>query len=273
MSKNRLALYILYGFFITAVFLWWQFPSEAVTNYLFTAIHSKNPDMVLSAENSTFGILPSLTLQKATIRFIRTPKSTLEAEVVKIRPAIMKGLQGRLSCSVDANAYGGRIQTNVNFINRFTTRSPIAATMNLTRVNVGDCTFLKTLLGRKITGILEGSLTYSGRYDQAIKGTGDAKLTLTQGTIQLLKSMFGFDALTFDSITAHLTLSNGTLKVDSVNFSGRELRGSLKGNVYINRDINQSRLALKGSVEIPALNRTFSTYIGGTLNKPIPRLM
>jgi len=273
MSRKRLTLYILYGFFITAVFLWWQFPSEAVTGHLFAAIHDRNPEMVISAEDSTFGILPSVTLRKATLRFINTPNSLLEADVVKIRPAIMQGLQGRLSCLVDANAYGGRIHARVNFIHRFTTRSPIAATMDLARVNVGDCTLLKKHLGRKITGILDGSLTFSGRYEQAMKGTGDAKLTLTQGTIQLLKSMFGFDALTFDSISAQLALRNGTLKVDSITFRGKELRGSLKGNVYINRNINQSRLALKGSVEIPALNRTFSTYIGGTFNKPIPRLM
>jgi hypothetical protein len=55
-----------------------------------------------------------------------------------------------------------------------------------------------------------------------------------------------------------------------LNLNGKQLSGSFTGNIFLDRDIMQSRLAIKGNIEIPALDRKVSTTLKGTVSRPIP---
>jgi len=273
MRTKKWTFYIVYSILVTVVFLYWRFPSETVKNYIVSTLMSNYPDIILSIGNANPGFPPAIKFENLVIRFKNRPASALEAGVVRARPCLKSFFSNRLSFIINANAYGGNIDGSVSFANRFPAEEPIQVKVELDDINMVECSFIRTVLGRQIEGNLEGTIAYNGRYRETVNGTGMAKFVLLNGSIQLLKSMFGFDKLIFDSIKADMILKNQTLKINEFNLVGKQIQGFLKGNIYISSDIAQSRLALKGNADVPALNRRFSIFLNGTLANPIPRFM
>jgi len=269
--KKKL-LYITYGIVITIVFLYLLFPSEAVKHYIVTEVASRNPNVVVVIDDIRLGIPAVLEFDDVELRFKDKPGAVLEAKTVTAWPQLASLLRGKPVVRISTAAYGGNIDATVFSPDRFAIGTSVTVDAEVNQINIGECSYLKKVLGRNFAGILKGTLTFEGRYDDAITGAGTANFIAQNGNVELLKSIVGISTLTFDEITAAMTLKNRTLKIDGVDFTGNEARGSLNGSVLLQRDIIRSRLSLRGTVEIPAVNKTFSAFVSGTLGNPIPRL-
>ena len=268
MKTKKWIAYTIYGAVITAAFLYFRFPSDSAGRYIKSIVAGSNQDIALSFDSVRPCFPPGIRLNSLSVSFKNKQGSTLRADVLKLRPAITSLLSGKLSLLLYADAYEGHIKAAIGFANRFSDRSPVRVNARLDKINIGKCAYITTASGRKIVGILGGTLSYNGS-----RGTGAAKFTLLDGNIQLLKSMFGFDGLAFDKAKAELTLKNRTLKITGLDITGKQLSGSFTGNIFLNRNIMQSRLAIKGDIKIPALGRKISTTLKGTVSKPIPGFM
>ena len=265
--------YILYGILITAVFLYCCFPSDRVRDYIGSVVPANNPGISLSIDSAKPGFPPGVRFTNPVINFKDKPGSTLEADVLTARPAPGSLLLGRLVLLLNADIYEGNMQARVGFADRFSTGDPIKLNVKLDNINIGKCSYLKAVSGRRLDGMLKGSGTYNGKYEGWIDSAGNAEFTLLDGRIQLLKNMFGFDSLVFDRIEANIILKNRILKMNKINLAGKQLSGSFSGKIFLDKNIRQSRLAMKGKVEIPALNQKLSTVLKGTIANPIVRFM
>ena len=165
------------------------------------------------------------------------------------------------------------MRTDINFTNRFSTKGLVRIKAGFNDINLEKCSFIKTATDRLVDGRLSGSFSYNGKLDWVINGAGGGGFTLLDGNISLLKSIFGFDGLAFDKAEAELTLKNRTLKIIRLDITGKQLSGSFTGNIFLDRNIMQSRLAIKGDLKIPALDRKVSTTLKGTVSRPIPGFM
>ena len=265
MKTKKWIAYTIYGALITAVFLYFLFPSDSAGRYIRSIVEGGNPNVVLLIDSVKLCLPPGIKLSNIEVSFKDRPDLILRANVLKLRPAITSLLSGKLSLLLYADAYEGSMRTDINFANRFSTKGPVRIKAGFNDFNIGKCAYIKAATGRRIDGRLEGTMSYNGS-----RGTGSARFTLLDGNIQLLKNVFGFDGLAFDKVEAELTLKNRTLKITGLNLNGKQLSGSFTGNIFLDRDIMQSRLAIKGDIEIPALDRKVSTTLKGTVSKPIP---
>ena len=266
MKTKKWITYTIYGVLITAIFLYVRFPSDNVVDYIKSTVESGNPNVVLLIDSGKLCLPPGIKLSNIEVSFRDRQDLILRANVLKLRPAITSLLSGKLSLLLYADAYEGSMWTDINFANRFSTKGPVRLKAGFNDINLGKCSFIKTATGRRVDGRLEGILSYNGS-----RGTGSARFTLLDGNIQLLKSVFGFDGLAFDKVEAELTLKNRTLKITGLNLTGKQISGSFTGNIFLDSDIMQSRLAIKGDLKIPALDRKVSTTLNGTVSRPIPR--
>jgi len=266
MKTKKWITYTIYGVLITAFFLYVRFPSDNAGRYIRSIVECGNPNVILLIDSVKLCLPPSIKLSNIEVGFRDRPDLIFRANVLKLRPAITSLLSGKLSLLLYADAYEGSMRTDINFTNRFSTKGPISIKAGFNDINLEKCSFIKTTTGRQMDGRLGGTLSYNGSL-----GTGSAGFTLLDGNIQLLKSMFGFNELAFDKAEAELTLKNRTLKITGLGITGKQFSGSFTGNIFLNRDIMQSRLAIKGDMEIPALGRKVSTTLKGTVSKPIPR--
>ena len=271
MKTKKWITYTIYGVLITAFFLYVRFPSDSAGRYIRSIVERGNPNVVLLIDSVKLCLPPGIKLSNIEVGFMDRPDLILRANVLKLRPAITSLLSGKLSLLLYADAYEGSMRTNINFTNRFSTKGPVSIKAGFNDINLEKCSFIKTATGRLVDGRLSGSLSYDGKWNRIISGAGSAGFTLIDGNIQLLKNMFGFDELSFDKAEAELTLKDRSIKIIGLDITGKELSGSFTGNLFLDRNIMQSRLGIKGNIEIPALNRKFSTTLKGTVSKPIPK--
>ena len=267
MKTKKWIAYTIYGILVTVVFLYWCFPSDNVADYIESTVTANNPNITLSIDSVNLCFPPGIRLNNLLVGFKDKPGSTLKANILRIRPGLANLLRGRLSLFLDANTREGNIKGRLNFANLFSGKGPVNAKAKFNNIDIGSCSYLKTLLGRQVTGKLKGSLIYNGNRE-LINSAGSAEFVLLDGSIQLLQNMFGFDKLVFDAIETDMVLKNRILKMNKLNLSGKQLRGSLSGNIFLNNDITRSRLNIKGNVAIPALNRKLSVVIKGTITNP-----
>lgn len=265
MKTKKWITYTIYGALITAAFLYFLFPSDSAGKYIRSIVEGINPNVVLSFDSARPCFPPGIRLHNFSVSFKNKPGSTIRADALKLRSALTSLLSGKLSLLLYADAYEGSMQADINFASRFSTVSPVRMNARLDNINIGKCTYIKTVSNRRIDGKLGGTLSYNGS-----RGTGSARFMILDGNIQLLKSMFGFDGLAFDKVDVELTLKKHILKIIRLDIKGKQLSGSFTGNIFLDRDIMQSRLAIKGSIEIPALDRKISTTLNGTVSRPIP---
>ncbi|MCK4534299.1 MAG: type II secretion system protein GspN [Syntrophobacterales bacterium] len=273
MKTGRWTGYIIYGILITVIFLYVHFPSDNTANYIKSIVVAGNPNVVLSFDSANPCFPPGIKLGNIEIGFRNRPDLILKMDALKIRPAIASLLSGKLSLLLYADAYEGDMRTNINFANRFSTEGPVRVNTGFSGINLGKCSCLKVATGRRIDGMLSGSLSYNGRWDRITSGTGSARLTLLGGSVQLLRDIFSLGELDFDKVETDITLKKRTLKITSLEMTGKQLNGSFSGNIFLNENIMRSRLAIKGNIKIHAMNRELSTALNGTIANPIPRFM
>lgn len=268
MKTKKWIAYTIYGVLITAAFLYLRFPSDSAGRYIKSIVADRNPDIVLSFDSVMPCLPPGIRLHNLSVSLKSKPDSTIKADVAKVRPALLDLLSGRLALLLSADAYKGWIKADIGFSNRFSVRGPISINARLDKINIGKCAYIKAISGRQMDGRLGGTLSYNGSL-----GTGSARFTLLDGNIQLWGDIFGLNEVNFDKIEADMTLKNRTLKITGLDVTGKQLSGSFTGNIFLDRNIMQSRLGIKGDLKIPALDRKVSTTLNGTVSKPIPGFM
>ncbi|MEA3417214.1 MAG: type II secretion system protein GspN [Thermodesulfobacteriota bacterium] len=270
MKTKKWITYTIYGMLITAVFLYLRFPSDSVGRYIRSVVAGRNPNVALSFDSARPCFPPGIRLHNLSVGFKSKPGSTLRADVAKMRPALLNLFSGKLGLLFNTDAYEGHIKADIGFTDRFSCKEPLRINIDFDKINIGKCAYIKAASGRKIDGRLRGNMSYNGKWNEFINGAGSARLVLLDGNIQLLGNIFGLNEVNFDKMEADITLKNRSLTITGLDITGKQLSGSFTGNIFLDRDIMQSRLAIKGDIKIPALDRKVSTTLKGTVSKPIP---
>ncbi|MFZ4437465.1 MAG: type II secretion system protein GspN [Syntrophales bacterium] len=274
--RNHRAIvgYILAGVAMLFLLLYLRFPGEAVTEVIKAATTRSYPGLLLSIDATQPAIPPGITLKNVTAGFRSRPEATLRAESLGIRPGWLSLLRGRLALVTVAEGYGGDIRGNLEFVNIFSVKGPLSAEMNIQDIRIEKCAWLRDALARQITGTLKGSATFSGAAESLKNGTGNIDFTLTSGTYQLLENLLGFDRIDFSKVEAKASFRNGALKIAGLTLNGEKIRISLKGNILLADDLNESQIDLNGSIEMPMQgNKRVTMAISGTLRNPKTKFM
>lgn len=268
--KKRLTGYIVYGILITIVFLYCRFPDRLIEQGIRSAVSKHSPEILVSLDSAALTFPLSVDIENLLVGAAGTPGLTIDH--LKADIAFGRFLQGALSLNLEADAYDGTVAGDVGFANRFTTDGPITLHAKMDNIDIGKCPYLKTALKQDIAGRLTGSISYRGMMNDIINGTGDADITLLDGSIGLLQPLLGFDKLDFDTLAARIVLRDRALKIHNTEIAGKQLRGSFNGMVFLNNNILRSRIAAKGRVHMIPLEKDFSITFSGTLGRTRHRI-
>jgi type II secretion system protein N len=264
--------YCIYAVLAAAVFLYLLFPSEVVERHIISLVSTANPHLALSIGTVTPAFPPALQMKQVSLRNSRHAEFSLDADRITVSPSITGLLTGTMALNIYTRTSNGIIRGNIEFTDG-SKKPSIKIRADGENIDVGACPWPAALTaGGTATGTMKGTVTYDGRYDDIIKGRGKADIILENGSLLLPANTFGTGTVDFDTVTASMTLKDGVLKIDQLDFSGRQLRGTLSGNIHLTSPVTKSRLSLAGKAELPVLGKTMAVTLQGTVDTPIPRM-
>jgi hypothetical protein len=273
--NKQIVGYTIYGILIFIALFYLRFPNDVVVNYITSTLSERNPNVMLSIDSIKPSLPPGLKANNLTLGFKDEADSTIQADMLTVRPGLLSLLKGKSTLIFYAITYGGTIEGNLALANLRSGEGPVNTEISFDSLNIDKCSYLTDKLGRQITGKFQGSLTYNIGNEGFAGSTGNLNFTILNGTYQLLESLLGFDKLDFSKIEGQMTLKSSVLKIDKLKLTGEKVRCSLKGNIVLNSNaIKSSQIDITCDVEIPGQsNKKMSILVSGTLGKPITKIM
>jgi type II secretion system protein N len=248
-NHKNLFGYILYGLVLTAVLLYLRFPSDAVEDYFQAKGGRANLPLTLSVDRIGPVIPFGLKFLKTRVSLRDSPNSLiLKADRLSLRPSLLSLLGGKPDYSFRLAAYRGDTSGNIRLGQNGETAS-VDAQIELKNVDFGEYTYLQKLIGRTVTGTLSGTIKYNGQYRPMLDGSGEAKLSLSEGMVELAEPFLTLKSIDFDELEIDMVLNKQKINVGRLEFKGRQLQGKLSGTITLRKALAESVLSLSGTIE------------------------
>jgi type II secretion system protein N len=268
--KNRILWFIIYGFAVTVLFLYILFPSDIVKSRLESEVRS--PDFTLNI-GSVWPSLPlGLKLINPVINYTARKDALFAAETLDIQPNWFSLFRKRNYINLSGKAYGGYYDGSIGLISTGKSFPPPEGKMNFESIDLSRYGFLKTQLGRDITGKARGSINYNNATDNYQTLIGAVELFLTKGSYSLTEPFLGLNRIEYERGEIKAKLSNGSLIIEKLEIVSPQLNCFLKGEINLAPSLEQSRLNLTGTLEIISKSKMKTNVnISGTLANPVSR--
>lgn len=253
-SKKNVLLYSVYIIFVTAFFIYYLFPSDKMKDYIILNLNNTNPDINISLDRVKLAFPLGLRLQQ--VNLYHQKDFLLNAEQIKIVPEFLSLFRSKPIFIFKGRTYDGVLEGKGEFTENFSTGS-VVINAKISSLQIKKVDTIQQLTGLKISGLLNGDLTYNGGGKH--KGNLRAKLDISDCTIELLNPFFNLDSIVFNNINADFTVKNRKLQFKHCVFTGNQMNGSLAGSVTLNSPLGKSTIKLIGSVK---LHQLFLTKLG-----------
>jgi len=241
--------YVLYVVVLTGGLLYLRFPCDAVRTYLVSKAGGVDPPMVLSLGSVRPSFPPGLNLREVALGLRNgSGQEIVRARSVSIVPDLWFFLSGTPRYRFTAHAYNGDIKGEV-CLERHGAAGAVSAVVSLKGIQMGHHPWLLSLLGRDVTGVVEGEMRYMGRPERFPDGAGEGTLVVSNGSVRLLRPILGLESINFDRLSMKMALKDRRLSLNHVAVEGPTLKGKLSGTITLNTDMPRSRLDLRGTLE------------------------
>jgi type II secretion system protein N len=266
--------YLLVGALILLFFLYLRFPGDAVKSYLKAASGARYPAMLFVIDSVEPVIPPGIEIKNITAGLRERPEATLHTDSLKFFPLWLSILQGKAALKTSIVLYGGELSGSGGFARPFSLEGPFSATARFEGIRLEKCLMLHDFMTRQVSGTLKGAFAASGVAGPLKDVVVKLDVTVANGSYQLLENLAGFDKINFNRIDLKMELKSGVLKISNITVNGDKLRITLKGNILLADDLQESRMDLTGSLELQGLGgRRMPIVIGGVFGKPTMKLM
>ncbi len=272
-SKTAWGFFALVAALLLAAYV--LLPFGRMGTALMQSLSENNPGAVFSCTASRWSFPLGLALDGFKVRFKSAENGPFEATTLVLRPRVLKLLSGRLSLRAHADAYGGKIDGDVDFIRYFKAGGPLSVRLSADGIDLNQCAYLTAVMGGPLKGKLKGALDYSGDTSGLLKGSGQGHFTVSGADMQVPGKITGLiTGIRFDTLDAEIAFEDGKLKVGKMVLGGPNLKSVLKGHVFLAENWEQSGVSLSGKLEVPALSRIKLDFaVTGTVSKPVITVM
>ena len=241
--------YTLYGILLTIVLLYYRFPDDAFEDYVQGLVHGISSDLLFSFDGVSLSFPPGVSLHAPKISTAQRPGKVIAlAESLLIRPKIWSLLKGDPEYRIESRAYGGDIAGSIRMIKR-DTGTTFSASIELNSIHLDERYPLPDIVSSNLKGILSGLITYSGMDQSLIKGTGEASLSLLNGSLVLTPPILRLKTIDFREIQLKMALNNQKLSLSAGDLKGKDILAEASGSVSLNNELLESRLNLRGTLE------------------------
>ncbi|MBI4774922.1 MAG: type II secretion system protein GspN [Deltaproteobacteria bacterium] len=246
MKRKKWLLITVTGLFGLAFFAWCvylQFPyDELARNLLAKQKRGSSIEVRIgSAKASLFPINFSLSNVE-----LSAPQSGIVCSLASFpHLSLNVGIPGLIFGSVRTryrtNAYGGVVQGSVE-MNR-SRRFQLFTSIEQMDLSLWEPDPACALL--KITGILQGDISYACNVDRPNEASGKAEFSLASGGVEGLKRfLLSIDKITVEHMHARAELEKGRLRLQEFRLEAKELSASITGDIVPAPRIGDSRLNL-----------------------------
>lgn len=270
--KKKTLWYILYGIVITAVFLYLLFPADIVKSRLEAEAGSQNISLQASLLQPSIPL--GIQLKSMSVSSVDHKDVYFQGEILDLQINLLSLLQKYSSISVSGKAYGGNFQGGFGFASFSKVYPPVDAKLSFQNIELGKYSLIKQETGKTVTGKIKGNLFFSNAAETYAKTNGGITLLLTKGSYPLAESFLGLTRIEIDRCEIQAQLKKGILKLEKMEMYGPQINGSLKGEIILAGDLQNSLLNLTGTIEILSKNKVKTNItITGTLANPISRFI
>lgn len=235
----RRTLLILYIVVVGAVFLYIEFPSEALRAYAGQRLSACLPGLSVGIG----AVRPSLTagLVLADVRISHAQKPVAVLDRVSIQPELLSLLQARTGYAFSASLGGGEITGRAE-VEDAGPAPKLSMNARIGGILIQQLEGLRGIYGSRLSGRLDGHL-------QATEaGALNGKLTITDGQIELAAPVLAQSRFTFRTVDADLTLQNRNLLLRNGRLKGNELDVEVSGTIALDQPQAAGAMNLTGRV-------------------------
>jgi len=266
--KNKALWLILYAITVTGVFLYLLFPSFLVLQRLETAAVSAG--WVLEAGSLNPSLPLGMKLKDLTVRSARTPSAALfQGQLLDLQFNPVCIFQKSKTVRFKGRAYGGGFDGRAGFVFSERKYAPAEWKINFQNIDLARYNLTGFTLFKGITGPARGSAFYVQDDATSRSPIGKLSLYLGRGAYPLSEPFLGVSSIEFDRGEMQAQLKNGRVTLDKLDFYGARMNCFLNGEIQLADRVEESRLNLKGVLEIAGRSKIkINITIGGTLASP-----
>ena len=239
-SRISWAIYIICA---ALFFFYYLFPSDAIKEYLADRVRLAHPYLTVKISRIKPDFPPGLKLYKVRVYHLEQAMAGLDD--LKISPDILSLFLATTHLRFEGNGYGGILKGRADIIKKSPGRE-VMMDADLTGIQVNQIEALSVVTTHKISGNLEGTLTFNSNAPNPML-TGD--LALVSGQIEFSPPVLNQNVIPFDSIEAELALNSRALTINRCELEGNQLEANVAGSIKFSGPSGRKILNLSGTVK------------------------
>ncbi|MDD4356438.1 MAG: type II secretion system protein GspN [Smithellaceae bacterium] len=269
--KNRILWITVYATGITVLFLHLLFPSQLVLQRLEAAVNSAG--YLLEAGSLRPSLPLGIKLKDVTVHFAQVPSDILfRGESVDLQFNPFSIFRKNKTIRFQSNAYGGSFEGRADVLSFEQINPPAGGEIYFQDIDLSRCSPAVIPLIRGITGRARGSAFYVLDNPATRISTGKMILFLVEGSYALPEPFLGISRIEYDRGEVNAKWQNGSVTLEKFEIFGSRMKCSLQGDIQLAPRLEESRLNLKGVLEISGSNHVkMNVTVGGTLASPSVR--
>jgi type II secretion system protein N len=231
-------------------FLYNRFPSDAVRDYVEAGVGNRIVSVDVRIGSVEPALPPGLVFKDLHLNYRGLPEKVFfSTSELKVKPEAAKILCGIPAAKLQCEAYGGNISGQVSFPDS-QLKGDISLDMEFNGIRLEENAVLQEVLGRRLQGILEGTVNFKGQPRNLRAGNGLIKLVVNEGNIEIDQVFLELDALKFSKVILSGDFLKGKFNLVTGDIEGPDYRGSITGTAYLDSNLLGSRLDFQGWIEL-----------------------
>ena len=284
--------YLIFAVCLTAILLYINFPSKALTDYIRVQAENRYPDIKIDFDKIYLTFYPGIQIRGLKISLKEYPDTPVYvSEKSSIRVSILSWIKGDPEYYFESSVKGGEISGVIEEKNEVK-KERVDATIELKGIKLDQNIFIHPIVSERIEGSVAGKIIFMGNLSDPLKGNTEISLNLSDGMIKFKKPIFDLNALEFKKLNISGVIDKRRLNIKEFNMTGEDINGSATGTIQIGNQIQNSRLNLKTELEpLPSLyqdmpkvgnaingikskmsNGKLRVDLQGTLDRPLPKI-
>jgi len=271
--KSKAFWLTIYATGVTFAFLYLLFPSALVLRQL-TAFADRS-GFVLQAGSLHPSLPLGIKLQNLKVRILQVPAEVLfQGEVLDLRVSPVSIFRKDKYLHFRGKAYSGTFDGGAGFRSSLQSNLPAEGRINFQNIDLARYNPTGFPLFQGMTGLARGSAFYVTDDGVSVSPVGKLSLYLARGSYPLPEPFLGMRRIAFDRGEIQAQLKNGSVTLEKLEIYGAQVNFFLNGDILLAPRVEESRLNLKGVLEIAGKNKTrMNVTVGGTLAQPSFRYM
>ncbi len=266
--KNKILWVSIYAVVITGVFLYLLFPSAFVMRQIESA--TLEAGYALTARALQPSLPLGVKLKDVTVRSAGlSTDASFQGELLdlQVHPAVF--FQKIKRFRFQGKAYGGSFDGSTGFISEGPVNGLVEGKIQFQNMDLIRAGSSGIPLFRGMTGTARGSMFYAANDAAAGGAVGKLSLYVSRGVYPLPEPFLGVSRIAFDRGEIQAQLKDGNVTLTRFDIYGAQVNCFLNGSIQLADRVEDSRLNLKGVMELAGKNKIrMNVMVGGTLTNP-----